>query len=262
MHVCSAVDKGDYATDTFGGTRRGASGDARAPKLVSIAGAGELEENLRSHLCRASIASQRERRTFRERLSSMLTGRLFALLGPLDRIDDQLPCLGGIAPADQFDPFARLKILVMFEEVLDLLACDRRQVSVFMDVLVAFGEARDGYGDDLFVTAAVIMHFQYADRSHVDDGTRHDGPGVCDQNIDRIAIVGQGMRYEAIIAGIAHRRVKKPVNHERSRRFVHFVFDWLAPDRHLDNDVDVLGRMGANRNRVNVHRYSPVWSWC
>jgi hypothetical protein len=90
-------------------------------------------------MLRASIASQRERRALRERLSGMLTGRLFALLGPLDRIDDQLPCLGGIA------------------------------------------------------------------------------------------IVGQGMRYKAIIVGIAHRRVKKPVNHERSRRSIHFLFDWLAP---------------------------------
>ncbi len=56
----------------------------------------------------------------------MFAARLLTLLVSLDRIDDQLPRLGGIAPADQFDPFTRLKVLVVFEEVLDLLACDLR----------------------------------------------------------------------------------------------------------------------------------------
>ena len=55
-----------------------------------------------------------------------VAGRLLTLLVSLDRIGDQLSRLGGITPADQFDPFTRLKILVVFEEVLDLFTCDLR----------------------------------------------------------------------------------------------------------------------------------------
>ncbi len=61
------------------------------------------------------------------------------------------------------------------------------------------------------------------------------------------------MRNEAVIAGIAHRGIEKSVNHQRAGLFVHLVFDWLAANRHFDDDVDVVRRIDPDRNGVNTH---------
>ena len=66
------------------------------------------------------------------------------------------------------------------------------------------------------------------------------GAGIRDQHVDRVAVVGQRMRDEAVIAGIAHRRVQEAVDEQRAGILVHLVFDRLAADRHLDDDVDVV----------------------
>ena len=66
---------------------------------------------------------------------------------------------------------------------------------------------------------------------------------VADQHVDRVAVARQRMRHEAVISGIAHRRIEEAVDEQRARRLVHLVFDRLAADRHLDDDVDVVGRI-------------------
>src|SRR5262249_12006367 len=45
---------------------------------------------------------------------------------PLDRLGDQAPRLGCVAPAEHLDPLAGLEVLVVLEEVLDLLDGDFR----------------------------------------------------------------------------------------------------------------------------------------
>ena len=81
----------------------------------------------------------------------------------------------------------------------------------------------------------------------------HDRPRVGDQHVDRIAVLRQRVRHEAVVAGIAHRRVQEAVDHQRAGRLVHLVLDRLAADRHLDDDVDVLGRIVADRDGIDAH---------
>ena len=71
-----------------------------------------------------------------------LAGSCSAGLGALDRLDDQPLGLGRIAPAGDLHPLARLEVLVVLEEVLDLVERDLRQVGVVEDVLVALRELR------------------------------------------------------------------------------------------------------------------------
>jgi hypothetical protein len=71
--------------------------------------------------------------------------------------------------------------------------------------------------------------------------------------VDRVAVVGERMRHEAVIARIAHRRVQEPVDHQGAGRLVHLVFDRLAADRHLDDDVYVFGRIVADRDGIDAH---------
>jgi hypothetical protein len=61
------------------------------------------------------------------------------------------------------------------------------------------------------------------------------------------------MGYEAVVPGIRHRCVKKPVNDECSGIFVQLVLDRLTAQRDLDNDVDVVGGIMANLDGFDAH---------
>ena len=61
------------------------------------------------------------------------------------------------------------------------------------------------------------------------------------------------MRHETVIARVAHRRVQETIHHQRAGGLVHLVLDRLAADRHFDDDVDVLGRIVADLDRVDAH---------
>ena len=156
-----------------------------------------------------------------------------------------------------------LEILVVLEEVLDLLQRDVGQVGVVLHLVVALGQLRRGHRDDLLVAAGLVLHQEHADRAHVHDGAGHDRAGVGDQHVAGIAVVRQRVRDEAVIAGVAHRRIEEAVDHQRAGLLVHLVFDRLAANRHLDDDVDVIRRVVSDRNRVDAHENSAVrkWGW-
>ncbi len=144
----------------------------------------------------------------------------------------------------------------MLEEVLDLLDRDLRHVGVVEHLLVALGELGRGHRDDLLIAAAVVLHHQHADGTNVDVGAGHDGARVGDEHVDRVAVVGQRVRHEPVVAGIAHRGVQEAIDEQRARVLVHLVLDGLAADLHLDDDVDVLGRVLADGNGINAHESS------
>src|SRR4051794_15663782 len=61
------------------------------------------------------------------------------------------------------------------------------------------------------------------------------------------------MRHEPIVARIAHGGVQETVDHQRAGGLVHLVFDRLAADWDLDDDVDVLGRVVTDRDGIKTH---------
>src|SRR5471030_431927 len=172
---------------------------------------------------------------------------------PLDGTRDQLPRLLDVAPALELDQLAGLEVLVMDEKVLDLLARDLGQVAGALHIGVTQGDLGSRHGDDLLVLAAIVLHEQHADRPHVHHRARNDRPRVGDQHIDRVAVLRQRVRHEAVVPGIAHRRVEEAVDHQRARRLVHLVLDRIAADRHLDDGVHVLGRIMADLDGIDVH---------
>src|SRR5690606_16680844 len=171
--------------------------------------------------------------------------------------DDQLLGVVGTVPAADLDPLARLEVLVVLEEVLDLLEGDLRQIGVLEHLLIAAGELRDRNGDDLLVLAAIIFHHQHADRADVDDAARDERAGVADQNVNRVAVVRQGVRDEAVITRVGHRGVEEAVDDERAGFLVHLVLDRLSANRDLDDDVDVFWRILANGDGFDTHFLFP-----
>src|SRR6185295_15542637 len=81
----------------------------------------------------------------------------------------------------------------------------------------------------------------------------HDGARVADQHVDRIAVERERMRDEAVVPGVAHRRVEKAIHDESAGGLVHLVFDGLAAHRNLDDDVDIERRIQADRDSVEPH---------
>ncbi len=58
---------------------------------------------------------------------------------------------------------------------------------------------------------------------------------------------------EAVISGVAHRRIEEAVDHQGAGGLVHLVLDRLAADRHLDDDVDLVRRVRPERDRIDTH---------
>jgi hypothetical protein len=61
------------------------------------------------------------------------------------------------------------------------------------------------------------------------------------------------VRNEAVVSGIAHRRIEEAVDHQRAGGLVHLVLDRLAADRHLDDDIDLVWRVHPERDRIDTH---------
>ena len=144
------------------------------------------------------------------------------------------------------------RVLFGVEKIRDGLEGDRLAQSGSRGLLID-GYAR--YRGDLNLARAVreSIQQQHADRPHAHHCARNDRAGIGDQNVARIAVARQRMRNEPVIAGIAHGGIEKPVDDKRAGVLVHLVFDRLAADRHLDDDVDLARRIDPDRNGVNAH---------
>ena len=108
------------------------------------------------------------------------------------------------------------------------------------------GKAAQGAIDEGKLRLEIFRVRQHADKAAVYHRARRDGAGVGDDHVAGVAVARKRVRYEAVIAGIAHRRVKKPVNEQRAGLLVELVLDRLAADGNLDDDVDVVGRVVAD----------------
>ena len=145
----------------------------------------------------------------------------------------------------------------MQKEVFDLLPGNVRQVGIVLDLGIALRELGRGNRDDLLVAAAIVFHAQDADRLHVDDRAGDDRAGIGDEHVDGVAIIRERVRHEAVIPGVAHGGIEEAVDDQRAGFLVHLVLDRLAADRHLDDDVDVVRGVLADRKGVDAHGETP-----
>ena len=107
--------------------------------------------------------------------------------------------------------------------------------------------------ENLLVEATIVLHDQNTDRTTVDDGAGHDHSGVADQHVDGVAIFGQRVRNEPVVARVPHRCIEEPIDEKGSGLLIELVLDGFPAYRDLDNDVDVLGWVFPDGNRFYTH---------
>ncbi len=142
--------------------------------------------------------------------------------------------------------------------MLHLVQGDVGQVRVVVHFLVAACEPRHGHRDDLLVTAGLVPHLQDAHWAYGQHGSGDHAALVGDEHIAGIAVIGQSVWDEPVVAGIAHRRIQKAIHDQGPGRLVHLVLDGLAADRDFHHDVDFPRRIPAHRNCLQTH---PLSSW-
>ena len=61
------------------------------------------------------------------------------------------------------------------------------------------------------------------------------------------------MWHKPVVTRVRHRRVQEAIDDQRPRVLVQLVLDGLAPNRNLDNNVDIIGGIIADSDGVYAH---------
>ncbi|QTK80365.1 hypothetical protein AT6N2_C2813 [Agrobacterium tumefaciens] len=141
----------------------------------------------------------------------------------------------------------------MLEEVLDLLQRDFRQIGVVVDLVVTTRQFRNRNSEDFLVLATVVFHDHHADGADIDHTARNERAGIADEHVDRVTVVGQGVRHEAVVTRVGHRRVEKAINDQRAGILVHLVLDRMSADRHFNDNINVFRRIFAYGDCIDTH---------
>jgi hypothetical protein len=144
---------------------------------------------------------------------------------------------GGIAPALDFDALA-FEILVDGEEVGDLAEHVGVDLGEVPDVFVA--RVVFAYAEDLLVAEALVEHLQHADGTDLHHAAGEAGSVDEDEDVEGVAVVGEGAGDETIVARIVNGRIKIAVETEDMEFFVVLVLV-AALIGDFDDSVNDLG---------------------
>jgi hypothetical protein len=115
--------------------------------------------------------------------------------------------------------------------------------------------------EDLFVAESLVEHLQNADWTYLHDATGETGSVNEDEDVERIAVVGEGAGDEAIVTGIVDGRVEIAVETEDVEFLVVFVFiAALVGD--FDDGVDDLGAVRPYGEFQVVRHKTGISSLC
>jgi hypothetical protein len=123
--------------------------------------------------------------------------------------------------------------------VLDLKPVEFGQVVKVAQVLLA--RVARGHAQDLVIAALLVGHPEHADRAAADQAAGKRGFQHQHQRVERIAVLAQGVRHEAVVGGVLGRGEQRPVQPDPAASVVDLVLVPASP-RDLDQDVKFHGR--------------------
>ena len=150
----------------------------------------------------------------------------------------------------------------MGEEMLDLLHHDLGQITALTDLAIIREGGVDRHAKQLLIAAMLVFQIQHRDRARTHDATGHEGRACDHQCVQRIAIGRQRVGHEAVIGGIAHRRVQDAVHEQRAAVLVELIFHRLAAHRDFDDDVERFGRIVADGDLLDIHGKVLLFCLC
>ena len=125
--------------------------------------------------------------------------------------------------------------------MLDLLQVVRRDVAEIVEP-VRVRIAR-GHREHLLVGRAAIHEVEEPDRARVHQAAGEDRDGHQHEHVERIAVVAEGAREEAVVARIVHGAVQHAVETEDAELLVELVLVALVGGD-LDDGGDFVGGFG------------------
>ena len=142
----------------------------------------------------------------------------------------------------------------MLEEVLDLVLRAVVQIAEILDVLVVVGGDLVGrHAQDLGIQAGFVFGAEHGYRTGLDHAAGHDRFGGEHQHVDRVAVVIQRLRHEAVVGRVVHGDVHETVDHEAVGVLVDFVLHRARTFHDLDDDVDFVRCFLARCDGFKAH---------
>src|SRR5690606_32246976 len=163
----------------------------------------------------------------------------------LDAVSDFLAGGFHAFPTLYFYPLALFQILIVLEEVLDAGQLFGGQVVRALDVTVRRIQLVHRHGQQFGIAARLVVHVQDADGARTDHRAHLHREGSQHQHVHRIAVIGNGLRDIAVVAGIVHGRQHEAVDEDRAGVLVDFVLDRVRIHGNFDDDVEFFRQVGA-----------------
>jgi hypothetical protein len=122
--------------------------------------------------------------------------------------------------------------------VLDLQPLEIGQVVEVVELGLAW--VPRGHAQHLVVGALLVGHAEHADRAAEDQAAGKRRFEHQDERVERVAVLAQGVRYEAVVGRVLRRGEQRPVQADQAAFVVDLVLVPAAP-RDLDHYVEFHG---------------------
>jgi len=167
---------------------------------------------------------------------------------------DEVTGFAWTAPSSHFRAFS-FQLFIDREEVLDLAKVVRKNLVHGVNLIEA--RVAIGYREDFLVGLILVHHVQEPDRAHGDEDAGIAGLVDERDDVEGVAVFGQGARDESIVAGVVHGGVERSIEAENAELAVVLV---LVARVFWDFD-DHPNNLGAIRTRVEVVQFGGHVSW-
>ena len=172
----------------------------------------------------------------------------------LAALDLRLGCARAAVPAAHLGRLARLELLVDLEEVRDL---EEQRLGHVLELVPLDAAVGARHHQQLGVRAVLVGHPEHPERTAEDVAARERRLTEQHQDIQRVAILAEGVDHEPVVGRVARRREQLAIEPDRADGRVPLELVAAALG-HLDDDVDEERSSGARPRSVITRTRSRI----
>ena len=99
----------------------------------------------------------------------------------------------------------------------------------------------------------LILEVEHADGARFHHAACDKGAACDHEGIQRVAIGRQCVRHKTVIGWIAHRRMQDAVHEQSAAFLIKFILHRFAASGHFDDDIQIVRRIFAGGDFVDLH---------